>query len=140
MAKSKSNYTKEMVAELVEAYTACPTGDSEAEQEQRDAVVDEFAEKFGFHPASIRSKLVREEGVEYIKKATLTKQGTTPEKKEAIVAEIAEFIGMTEEMCDSLAKATKPVLQAVRNQFATLTAEPESEGSQEDSPQEVETA
>ena len=137
--KVTSNYTAEMTASLVDAYDAVVETNgsgSQDDQEARDAVVEQFADDFGFHAASIRSKLVRE--TNYIAKTTLTKQGGKPEKKESIVSQIAGFIGMTEEACDSLSKPNKAVLQGIRDTFTGLsdalalaTAEPvdsDSEG------------
>ena len=130
--KVTSNYTAEMTTNLVNAYDAVVETngtDSKVDQEARDAVVQAFADEFGFHPASVRSKLVRE--TRYIPKVNLTKQGGTVEKKETIVGQIATFIGMTEEACDSLSKPNKAVLQAIRDTFTVLTAEPAEEADSE---------
>ena len=128
--KVTSNYTDEMTAELVSAYTSCGDTDSEADQKERAEVVETYAEKFELHPASIRGKLVRKEV--YIAKVNLTKQGGKVESKEAISDQIAGFLGMTAEACGSLTNATKPVLQAVRD---ALTPEPEAETPE--APEEV---
>ena len=111
--KVTSNYTDEMTAELVEAYTACGVSDSEADQKERANVVGEFAEKFDLHPASIRGKLVRTG--DYIAKVNLTKQGTAVESKDSIVEQIADFLDVSSEVADSLSKANKGILQAVRD-------------------------
>ena len=122
--KVTSNYTDEMTAELVAAYTACGKTDSEADQKERSVCVGEFAEKFDLHPASIRGKLVRTG--DYIAKVNLTKQGTAVESKDSIVEQIADFLGMTSEACDSLTKSNKAVLQAVRDAL-TPVIEPEGD-------------
>lgn len=129
MAKSTSNYTAEMTKQLVEAYTALPVDDSKESQEVRDNCVDEFAENFDLHPASIRGKLTRE-GV-YIAKVNLTKQGTKVESKGKIVEQIAGLLGMASETCDSLEKANKGILQAVRDALTPAPVEADADAGEE---------
>lgn len=134
--KATSNYTAEMTAEMVEAYTSVGKTDSEADQKARAEVVDTFAAKFDFHPASIRGKLVREEV--YIAKKNLTKQGTAVESKESIVDQIADFLGMTAEACGSLTKGNKAVLQAVRDALTPEVITDSEEGTGDESSEPVE--
>ena len=128
--KVTSNYTDKMTAELVEAYTACGVTNSEADQKERADCVDEFAENFDLHPASIRGKLVRTG--DYIAKVNLTKQGTVVESKDTIVEQIAAMLEVSSEVADSLSKANKGILQKVRD---ALTPEPESVKEEGDTPE-----
>lgn len=100
------NYTAEMTAELVEAYKAA--GSNEA----RDAVVASFAEKFAKSVASIRAKLSREKV--YVKAERTAKDGSPVVRKDALATEIGEALGLAEGDTDSLAKATKRALVAIR--------------------------
>lgn len=106
MASKTVNYTPEQTQELVTAYVAAANDDARAE------VVATFAEKFGRKVQSIRQKLVRENV--YVKKERTTKDGGPIENKEAIVADIAEAMGVDAEVMESLTKANKTVLMALR--------------------------
>ena len=68
-----------------------------------------FAEKFGKDVRSIRAKAVRM-GI-YQKAAKVSKTGDAIERKEAIVAEIAQLVGAN---MDGLEKASKESLKAIR--------------------------
>ena len=106
MTEKNVNYTDAMTAELVGAYT-------EAQNEsERENVITEFAQAFGKNVKSVRAKLVRE-GV-YIKKEYKTKTGTSPERKAAIVADIAALLGVDSDIVGSLEKATKKSLELLR--------------------------
>ena len=96
MAKAP-NYTPEMTKEIVAAYEAAEGYDARAE------VIANMAEKFGKSLASVRQKLTRE-GV-YQKKEYATKAGGKPESKAAIVSDIADSLGVTDEQAGSLEKA-----------------------------------
>lgn len=69
----------------------------------------EFADKFGKDVRSIRAKAVRM-GI-YQKAAKVSKTGEAIERKEAIVANIAQLVGANME---GLEKASKLSLQAIR--------------------------
>ena len=89
------------------------------EQTIRDAAplnqakATELAAQFGekFTARSVIAKAVRM-GVEYERKAAVTKTGAPVESKEKIVAQIAELVGTN---LAGLEKAPKPALQAVRD-------------------------
>ena len=70
-----------------------------------------LATEFGKSPASVRAKAVRM-GLNYVRKAPVTKSGAPVERKEAIVAEIASLVSGNLEGLD---KAPKAALQALRN-------------------------
>lgn len=108
----KANYTPEQAAQLVEAYSEADT------QEQREHVVMQYAALYGKPLQSIRAKLVSE-GV-YVKKEYQTKTGDKPEAKSAIVADIANFLGVSVEVVESLEKANKRALDLIRGTFARL--------------------
>jgi len=107
MAKTP-NYTEDQTKEIIAAY-------QEAAQHGYDAAaaaIDRLAEKLGRSTASIRQKLVRE-GV-YKRKVYKTKQGVAPEKKEAIVDEIAAQLNLTDGEAVSLTKANKSALVKIK--------------------------
>lgn len=102
MSKTQ-NYTAEQVAEVREAYVAAGT------HEDRLAVVDQFAEKFGKTVASIRSKLAHE-GV-YIAKPKPESKSTRVKKSE-LVQQIADKADLdNDSFFDSLEGANKAVLE-----------------------------
>ena len=70
-----------------------------------------LALEFGKTERSVTAKAVRM-GVPYERKQPTTKSGAPVERKEAIVAEIANLVGAN---LDGLEKAPKGALQAVRN-------------------------
>ena len=109
------NYTDEQTDELVAAYKAAHA-DGEGSDDDRAAVVEEFSERFGKSPASIRQKLVRE-GV-YVAKTRKTKTGEPVERKEDIVQNIAEILGKPVDVVGSLEKATKKALTTIRAALA----------------------
>jgi hypothetical protein len=112
--KKAPNYTEAQAAELVAAYVEA--GTETENQEARESVVTEFADRFGKNTKSIRQKLVRE-GV-YIKKIATTKTGAKVETKEKIVAAIASTMGVNSEDLPGLESATKATLNLLRG---TLT-------------------
>ena len=75
MAKTV-NYTPEMTASIVEAYTSV----ADTTDERRAEMVRELADRFGKSDRSIRQKLVRE-GVYVAKSATSKVTGEAPAKK-----------------------------------------------------------
>ena len=109
MAKTV-NYTPEQTEMMVARYTAAKT------DEARKEAVQSIAESVGRSVASVRQKLVREEV--YVKPAKVTKDGRAVESKAKIVAEIAEACGQEVEAFDSLEKATKAVLEALRESLS----------------------
>jgi len=97
------NYTDEMVETIVSVYEAAP----------ERATVDALAEKFGKTPRSIIAKLSTL-GI-YKAPARVTKTGAPVVKKEALVAEINNKLGVE---LPSLVKANKQDLEAL---FAALS-------------------
>ena len=92
------NYTDEMVETIVSVYEAAP----------ERATVDALAEKFGKTPRSIIAKLSTL-GI-YKAPARVTKTGAPVVKKEALVAEINNKLGVE---LPSLVKANKQDLEAL---------------------------
>ena len=115
MGTKKVNYTPEQTAVLVDAYTSVDS------DETRAAVVAQYAEEFGKPPQSIRAKLVSE-GV-YVAKAYKTKKGEKPESKAAIVAGIAQVMGVDQERIESLEKANKTALNLIRKTLLIAQSE-----------------
>lgn len=97
------NYTDEMVDAIVAEYEAAPVRDT----------VDALAERFGKTPRSIIAKLSTL-GI-YKAPARVTKTGAPVVKKEALVAEINNKLGVE---LPSLVKANKQDLEAL---FAALS-------------------
>lgn len=81
-------------------------------QEVATRLATEFGPKFTAR--SVIAKINRM-GLPYERKQPMTKTGEPVERKEAIVAEIAELVGTT---LDGLDKAPKPALQALRDFLA----------------------
>lgn len=104
------NYTAEMTAELVSAYTANP----------EKATVEAFAVKFGKTAKSVIAKLSKE-GI-YKKAEYVSKNGAKPVKKDAVATEIAEMLGMNENDADSLTKANKTALALIANALKAAMA------------------
>lgn len=119
MTDKKVVYTDEVVARMVETYTAAES------DEARASVVQEFVDELGVKVQSVRAKLVNL-GV-YKAKSRKTKTGDPIEDKNAIVSDIAKLMQKNEERVESLAKATKPVLKMVRDALRART-EDSSEG------------
>lgn len=105
-ATKNVNYTPELTAIIVEAYTVCDSDESRAE------CLETLSAEHGKGVKSLRQKLVRE-GV-YIKKAYVSKAGKATETKDKIVAGIALAMGVTEAQLNGLEKATKPALELIR--------------------------
>ena len=116
MAEKTPNYTDAQTAELVAAYVAAEN------EEQRNEVVEGYAELFSKTKPSIRAKLVRE-GV-YVKKAYKSKTGAKPETKEEIVSDIARAMGVdADAKLGGLEKATKGALKLIRQTLLIAQAE-----------------
>ena len=101
MSEKVVNYTDEMVARLHEVY------DGTADEEVRDAQVAQLAEELGKSAQSIRAKLTREKL--YVPKAKVP-AGKNTVRKAALVAAIADELGMDHDAAGSLEKVTKVVL------------------------------
>lgn len=99
-------YTEAVVESMVNSYKAAKT------DEQRAGAVQEIANELGVKVHSVRAKLVSL-GV-YIPKSRTAKNGEPVESKAVIVGQIAEALGVEEEVVESLEKATKPVLKMLR--------------------------
>ena len=95
-------YTAEEVEYLTETYKAA---------EDKQAAVDELAEKLNKSRRSIIGKLSRLEI--YEKKIYLTKRGETPVTKKEIVHNISEKMGIEVEKLEGLDKAPKEVLKLI---------------------------
>lgn len=97
------NYTPEQTAKVVADYQAGMT-------------VEVIAEAVGKTARSVIAKLSKE-GVYVAKGKTAGKRDML---KSEMVAEIAKFVGKTEEQVESLEKATGPALMAVLTQLKDL--------------------
>lgn len=105
MAKqATSKYTKDMEQRIRD--------EAPLNQAKAEALATEFGEKFSAR--SVIAKAIRME-VPYERKQPVTKSGDPVERKEAIVAEIAEVVGAN---LEGLEKAPKGALQALRNFLA----------------------
>ena len=96
MTATTQNYTPEMTAEVVQAYQAGET-------------VEAIAARTNKSTRSVVAKLSRE-GVYVAKSKTKAVQG--PRKAE-LITEIAHAIGTSEELIESLEKATKEALELI---------------------------
>jgi|TARA_Y100001938_G_scaffold136551_1_gene199600 Zn-dependent M32 family carboxypeptidase len=103
------NYTDEMVATMIDQYTATPTR----------ATVDALADEFGKTARSIIAKLSRE-GV-YVAQPKTTKSGTPIVRKAEIVARIAGQLGVELE-APSLVKASKLDLLMLEDAIVKATS------------------
>ncbi len=98
---SKTAYTPEQTAVLLEAYKAAPNKET----------VEAFAVKFGKTVKSVVAKLSRE-GV-YQKAERVRKDGTSVEKKDTTADAIGAVLGLSEADTSSLTKANRSALQAI---------------------------
>ena len=99
MATEKNvNYTAEQTAKVLADY-------------QAGISTEAIATAMGKSVRSIVAKLSRE-GV-YKKKEYVTKQGTTPIKKEALADELGKLANLSEAEIDSLSKANKTALKKI---------------------------
>ena len=101
-AKASANYSQEMVDTISSDYSANPTR----------ATVDALAEKFDKTPRSIIAKLSAL-GI-YVKAERVTKRGEPVVRKDELVAQVQESIGVE---LPSLVKMTKVDLQNLINFF-----------------------
>lgn len=125
MSEKTVNYTALAVQKLREGY------DPAADEETRDAQIVALADELGKTTKSVRAKLVRE-GL-YVKKAYKTKTGDKPETKEAIVNQIADFLGVdADSSLSGLEKATKNCLILLRGTFAAVAASDEETETETD--------
>ena len=96
MTATVQNYTPEMTAQIVEAYKSGESAES-------------IAQRMGKTVRSVVAKLSRE-GV-YIPKAKA--KGVQGPRKAELITEIAHSIGTSEELIESLEKATKEALELI---------------------------
>jgi hypothetical protein len=96
MTTTTTNYTPEMTMEVVNSYKA---GDT----------VETIAERTGKSVRSIVAKLSRE-GV-YVAKSKA--KGVAAPRKAELITEIATAIGTSEEVIESLEKATREALELI---------------------------
>lgn len=92
------NYTAEMTAEMVKAYTEAPTKET----------VEMLAKKLGRQTRSVIAKLSRE-GV-YKKQEYVGKTGEKPAKKDDLASKLGALVGLTEAEETSLEKVNKTAL------------------------------
>ena len=104
------NYTDEMVATMVDQYSASPT----------KATVEALAETFGKSTRSIIAKLSRE-GV-YVAQPKTTKSGAPVVRKGEIVAEITQLLGVHESDTMTLVKASKADLLTLKEALTFINA------------------
>jgi hypothetical protein len=104
MTRKVVNYTEAMVARLHEGY------DGSASDAERKAQVAELAAEVGRSEASVRAKLTSE-GI-YVPYAKAP-AGKNSVRKAALVAAIAEKLGVHVEVVESLEKANKVALAHV---------------------------
>ena len=103
--KSASKYTPAMEARIREEATPL-------DQAKAEALAVEFGS--GFTGKSVVAKAIRM-GVPYARKQPTTKTGAPVERKEGLVAEIAQVVSGN---LDGLEKAPKAALQAIRDHLA----------------------
>ena len=96
MTEKVANYSPEVTKALIEGYTAGET-------------VDALAAKYGKSIRSIVAKLSNEQ----VYKSKAKEAGKREMLKAEMVAEISKEIGVSEEVLESLEKATGPALMAV---------------------------
>ena len=109
-------YTKEIVADMVETYNA-------AREDGYDATVvavEVLAERYGITVGRVRAKLVNLDEVEYLTKPKTRKTVATKDK---LVAALAEALEIDEETLDTMAKATKTALVKVFGKVNALREE-----------------
>lgn len=113
MAKAKSIdvYTPEIRKAMENAYT-------NAEPDERIAVVEYYANLVGKSAISVRSVMTR--AGYYVKKAYLKKDGREVVKKVDLVEQIAKKIGMTSDQAGSLEKANVKVLETIITKLAAM--------------------
>ena len=104
------NYTDAMVARLHEGY------DGSASDADRKAQVTALAAELGKSEASVRAKLTSEGIYVPYSKAPAGKNSV---RKAAIVAAIANELGVSEEMAESLEKANKAILARIFTALAS---------------------
>ncbi len=110
------NYTPEMTAKMVEAYTAAPTA----------ATVEALAVEMGKTVRSIVAKLSREKV--YVAKTYVSKTGAPVVKKDETADAIGAVLSLTEAEIESLTKANKTALAKI---FAALAASRPLDGNAE---------
>ena len=101
------NYSPALVAVLLATY------DPKADEATRTAQVAQLAAENGKTTRSVIAKLSNLKV--YVPKVYATKKGTKPVSKAAIVGAIAGVTGASEDVLDSLSKATKNALVIVYN-------------------------
>ena len=106
-AEKTVNYTDAQTTELVAAYNAV----RETSHDERQAVVVQFAEKFGKTARSIVAKLSREKV--YVPKEYVSKTGEKPVKKDAHADAIGAVLKLSENEIESLTKANKTALEKI---------------------------
>lgn len=112
MTTTGSNtYTKEILAQIVEEYTANPVLET----------VEALAARYGLPRRSIISKLSAL-GI-YQKKVYTTKEGTAPVRKTYYIEEISELLDIDISLIESLEKATKGSLRLVVEGILALKSE-----------------
>ena len=116
----KVNYSQELTAKIVSAYTSAKDDTARAE------VLAKLEKETGKSKRSLVGKLNRE-GV-YVKPTATTKTGGKIERKADIVDDIAKACKVDADMLGSLESATKIALETVRASLAVSVEGSESEG------------
>ena len=98
------SYTEAETATVREAYLSAET------DAERQSALEALSAELGKSVASLRQKLVRE-GV-YVSK-TKTETGTAKVLKSDLVAQVAQELGVEEEVVESLEKATRKTLELI---------------------------
>lgn len=109
------NFTEAQTVELRDGYLA------RVGYDDKRAFIAEFAAKHGKTDRSCIAKLSNLKV--YAKKVHVTKTGGAVESKESLAGRIADALGVTAEMAESLTKANKAILQKLAE---VLEAEPEN--------------
>ena len=104
--------TKQAVSKYSKEQEARIAAEAPLNQAKAEALAAEFGEKFT--GKSVIAKAIRM-GVAYERKQPVTKSGAPVERKEALVAEIAQVVSGN---LDGLEKAPKAALQALRDALA----------------------
>lgn len=121
MAKEKTpNFSAAQTAIIVALAEAQPDGKLNLKLAHELAANPEMNTADG-EPRNYRSIIakINRMGVPYTRKEPTTKAGTPVEKKDVIVAEIANLVGVSVASLDTLDKASKAALQSLRNAVAS---------------------
>ena len=114
MSANAEKYTAEVMERMVADYTAAENMD------ERDQVVENWANELEVSLQSVRAKLVRE-GV-YVAKSKTDGGNRTTVRKDELVDQVAKALGLEMSEIESLGKATKAALEALTGRVTALRA------------------